>query len=305
MSKIESSPKSKVVSSRHAHGPEPVAPAEGILASAYEQVRAEADALTESEKRAYTLDAPYAAGVAQAAFQKCALLLPEVCALPKTDGARVKRIELYAHALLHVHAMVTSALVPRTLAEQATQATTMLVRLESCVDHLIDFGELEPGVVTAYRPAKRRSYQTMVTALIGFTSVLRGVWPAHGAKLLMPESDLAAAEKLAITMNVTLGGRDFTQGESAEWVERRQRVATLLVRAYTELRRGVAYLRFHEEDAGEFTPSIYVVGARGNGAASKADDAAKPADDAGAKGAPPKPAEGKTTEAKPVGPQGG
>lgn len=260
--------------------------------AAWESVHAEVESLPEARKRPYTLDATYAAGTAVASYERCEPMLPTLCALPTFDEEPVRKIPLYARALQYTHAAATSSSRAVTLATLAGKAGPMLERFDACVTYLATFGAFDASTLEAHRGAKRRSYRAMVEAILAYAHALRPVVTAADNKLMVKEGDLDEALAVAQKFTETLASPSSKEG--ALWIERRQRVATLLWHAYTELRRGVDFVRFRSGDASELVPSLYVVGSAKRASEEKPAEDPTPVDggeNEGAKGGEEKPAD--------------
>ena len=86
--------------------------------------------------------------------------------------------------------------------------------------------------------------------------VLRNHWPQIAGHTPLTELDLERAQRAAQLMQNAMGARD-QHVDRLPANELRLRALSLLVRAYTELRRKVSYLRWYEGDADLIVPSFW------------------------------------------------
>lgn len=100
--------------------------------------------------------------------------------------------------------------------------------------------------------------------LIALVSLFTGAWDRVATKVPVEPEELTRATALAAELLTVTGDREVpgpARGEGA--LEDRARAFTLLVRAYDECRRAVAFIRWHAGDAEAIAPSLYRRRARG------------------------------------------
>lgn len=243
------------------------------FASAYAAIGAEVAAVAPEKARGYSLDAVYAASVAQTAVARCAKVNAALWALPGHDAPPVQMIGTYALALLYTHAQVLAGSAPTdALAKQCNEAAGYIDRFGAVTQMFVAYGALDPKVLEPVRTQRKRSYREAINALLAYAVVIEQLREKFGDKMMVSVEEVAKVRELAAAMLGSLGARVNAKGTREHWIEQRARVAALLVRAYTELRRCVEFVRFHEGDAGEYVPSLYVSGSRGTTAAEGAGD---------------------------------
>jgi hypothetical protein len=69
--------------------------------------------------------------------------------------------------------------------------------------------------------------------------------------------ELNRAQNLGVELNIDIGQRNQAPAAVATVALERQQAFTLFVRAYDQIRRGVSYLRWDEDDVDTIAPSIY------------------------------------------------
>jgi hypothetical protein len=93
--------------------------------------------------------------------------------------------------------------------------------------------------------------------LISLSALLRDRWPTIAGKTAIDPVELGRAEVLAEQLIHAVGRRDKKPASIAALSKIRDQAFTLLVSAYDQVRRGIAYLRWNEGDADEIAPSLY------------------------------------------------
>jgi hypothetical protein len=110
-------------------------------------------------------------------------------------------------------------------------------------------------------------YRDLVEDLGALVTLLRDNVGRDGA--LASSDELAHAMDVAAALTVALGAGADPDLDRDTLVAERRKLGALLVRAQTQLRRAMVYLRFDEKDAAELVPSVYVP-ARRRGRGDKA-----------------------------------
>jgi hypothetical protein len=121
------------------------------------------------------------------------------------------------------------------------------------------------GLIEPNRVASRtrvRSHAELAFDVMRLLELLYESWPEVSDKTALTLDDLKEHELLAFELLMSIGRRNRPR-EVAEATVRRQRVFTLLVTAYNQVRRAVLFFRAHEGDADRFAPSLF--GGRKNG----------------------------------------
>jgi hypothetical protein len=99
-------------------------------------------------------------------------------------------------------------------------------------------------------------YRVLIHNTLVLVSLLREQWSTIDPHTPLTSADLDRAEAKALRMLTALGERE--QGANrVPALDLRARSLTKLVREYEEVRRMVAYLRWHEGDAGAIAPSLW------------------------------------------------
>lgn len=145
-----------------------------------------------------------------------------------------------------------------------TEYDLLITDLTSLVNRkVVDAGELAKGRDIQGYEATARSTLILVDVLDAHWARIQGMTP-------LTRADLARARAAAEAMLDALGAREQNVSRLPA-MEVRRRAVTLLVRTHEEIRREMRYLRYYEDDADQFIPSLWVRGRR-RGAADEPEE---------------------------------
>jgi hypothetical protein len=105
-------------------------------------------------------------------------------------------------------------------------------------------------------------YKLLAEDLVGLSSLLRNNWDRISTKTAITLAELDQAEELSRKLVAAVGAREQAPAVLAEVSVQRQRMFTLFVEAYDQVRRAVSLLRWDEGDLETIAPSLY--SGRGN-----------------------------------------
>ena len=140
------------------------------------------------------------------------------------------------------------------LAQLHKELVAMHERLLADADSLAVRGFLSRERIAGFRDA--RSYQGALRSVVGLVSVLREQWSSLASRTPITAADLAAADDAALRFEAALAKGPQANGRVAA-LETRTRALSLLVHEYEQLRRMVGFLRYFENDADRYVPSLY------------------------------------------------
>jgi hypothetical protein len=178
-----------------------------------------------------------------------------VSKLPAFDIARFDKLELYARAAGHAHALhlQLSALPDVTPLVEAAEALREL--LVSDASALGRRGLIDAQVLSSLKgPVGHRNLAFDLSAL---SSVLRASWSRIEGKSAIALEELDRARLLADQLLTVVGLREQGPASPSASAIHRQRAFTLLVQSYNEARRALGYLRWDEDDLEAIAPSLY------------------------------------------------
>jgi hypothetical protein len=214
--------------------------------------------------------------------------------LPKFDRTNIDQLETYTLATAHAHALYLSASAPpEAVVKLQLDATTLRDMLYSDAVALANRGLVSGARLGEFKGAV--GYKNVAFDLLGLTALLREAWPQIQGNTALKQQELDKADLIGEQLVNAVGTRE-QNGATTEVTQLRQRVFTLFLNAYDQVRRAVSYLRWNEDDVDELVPSLYAGRAR-----RKTDVPAEPPEPAPVGGGTPtKTGEGAATAAAPV-----
>jgi hypothetical protein len=244
------------------------------LASAYARVLPEMDALPASEVITINIDVPTAVTSALGAWPKISMLRSELAMrLPDFDVAQLDRLEAYARATAHAHALYMAASSPTGLQQLGERVAKLREVLCSDAVALSKRGLLDGERLKQLKGPP--GYKNMAFDLLALAALFRERWSALEGKTPIQLNELTQAETLAEDLIAAVGRRERASTQATAASDRRQRAFTLLANAYDQARRGITYLRWNDGDADLIAPSLYA--GRGNTRRRVSDESELPA----------------------------
>jgi hypothetical protein len=240
---------------------------------AYERLSPELAAVPHGELVPINVDVPTAITTVLGAMPEITALRPRVVAeLPQFDIAKFDRMQDYALALGHAQAIYLAASEPQeALPELAEQAYKAREQLASDATALSNRGFIDGKKLAELKGGT--GYRSVAFDLFALVTMLREKWSAISGKTALAPAELDTAEQLADRLITAVGQREQAPAVVGVASENRQRAFTLFVKAYDDVRRAVAFLRWHEADAESIAPSIY---AGRNGGSRRKSNAEQP-----------------------------
>jgi hypothetical protein len=222
----------------------------------YQRLEAEIKAVPDEELISVNLDVGKAIATVLGAIPEIRALRETIAGLPKFDLARFDKLQDYALALGHCHALYRAADVSSTeLQTQLTEALTLRDRFQADAVALSQRSLLDPA-----RVAKLRSgigYKNVAFDVIGLVELFLESWNKVSSKTAVTEKELNDARLLANEIIAGLGLREQGPALVSAAAQLRQQAYTLFFKAYEEARRAVQFVRWHEGDAEEIAPSLF------------------------------------------------
>jgi hypothetical protein len=183
-------------------------------------------------------------------------LRSQFATLPGFELARFDKLRDYALALGHTHFMHRIAAghsdAPRKLASELAKMRDVF-RADATA--LASRRLLERARLTKLR--RSTGFQDLAFEVLALVLLLREHWERIEKRTAIQLEELDYASELAEKLIVAVGRRAHAPAAIDAAAELRQRAFTLLAATYEEVRRAVAYLRWHEEDADFFAPSLF------------------------------------------------
>jgi hypothetical protein len=235
----------------------PIAPATDTaqFRLAYEQTAADRAALADEDVLTPSFDLTSAVHIAVGALNHIAGLRPQMDGLP-VDVTVIDRVGLYAHAAGYAHALfVINAEPPpeqQAVYEAALQAR---LRLRSDASNLALYGIVNADALDGLKgDTGHRNVGYDVLSLVAIHRAAQS--RSAGRTAIAPEA-LEEYDVLASRLLDMVAKRETQLKEQSDVVNQRRRAATLLIHAYDEAQRAVAFLRWKQGDADKLTPSLF------------------------------------------------
>ncbi|NUP13610.1 MAG: hypothetical protein HOW73_46840 [Polyangiaceae bacterium] len=105
-----------------------------------------------------------------------------------------------------------------------------------------------------------QGYRNVGFDVLTLCAMLRENWDSVSGRTGVQTAEINDAEQLADRLISAVGRREQGEAAVAEATELRQRVFTLFMRSYEEVRRAITYLRWHDDDVDRIVPSLYTTG---------------------------------------------
>jgi len=186
-----------------------------------------------------------------------------VAALPEVDVRAIDDLGSLAYATLYAHIShtVTTTDESQGLAALMEEAAPLRKRLASDAAAAAARDLLDAEALTGVPTGGGRL--DTARALLALGVVFRGAWPKVKGRTGVEEAELDRAAQFGVAILTALGteGNPSAAEGKLPIEELRLRSYSLLYCAYDECRRALSYLRWHEDDASDFAPSL--TGARG------------------------------------------
>lgn len=239
--------------------PSPAKPAAPLKsAEALALIKSEMAALAPSDFATINVDIPQSVAVVLGVVPHLTELRAQlVKALPQHPIAGFDKLETYALATYHAHILW---LPPETSANRVAalleEATPLRENLLSDAEALARRKLLDPDVVLEIRADQGNIDKA--NDLVALSALFTTQWDAIKDKTAATEEEVRRAGELGPLLLAALGIREHAVALAPDAIaDQRRRAFTLFFRTYDETRRAVSYLRWHEGDAEQITPSLY------------------------------------------------
>ncbi|KYF96939.1 hypothetical protein BE18_26690, partial [Sorangium cellulosum] len=232
----------------------PAAPPQA--AAAFDRALPEIEALSPDQLIAIKLDIPRAVSQVLGVLPGLIALRPAIAeALPKHDIARLDRLETYALAAWYAHLLwLSTGAAESELKPLLAEAVPLRENLLGDAEALARRGLLDAAAVAEIRAGQ--GHIDTANDLVALSALFSGSWREISGKTAATEAEVKRAGEIGPQLLAALGIRAHGKGPGpTEAADQRARAFALLVHAYDQIRRAVAYLRWNEGDAETIAPS--------------------------------------------------
>jgi hypothetical protein len=189
------------------------------------------------------------------------------------DVHQLDKLETYAQALVHAHTRYMIAALPaELLPELIEQATRLRDMLLSDVTALVNRGMLDSSQLRNIKSST--GYRPLAVDLAALAELMTDNWKKVKTKTAVEEADLETARDLSMRIFNAVSQREQAPTLASEATLQRQRAYTLFFQAYDHARKLVMFVRWAEDDAEKFVPSLHA----GRSASKRRTDAEPPAE---------------------------
>jgi len=229
---------------------------ESAFYAAYERRLREIEAVPEAELLQVNLDVEAAVTTILGTLPKVGELRDQMSKLLSFDMKLVDGLEDYAQAAGEANSRYLIAVAPpEDLVKLNEQALALREMLRSDALALVNRKLISKDRIASF--TGRVGYRNVAFELMDWANVFRDCWKAVQGKTAVTADEVQNAKALAEKIIRAVGQKEQAPAAAAEAAEVRQRAFTLMVKAYDQTRRGVAFLRWEEGDIELITPSLY------------------------------------------------
>jgi hypothetical protein len=251
--------------------PPPVIQDGSEFGAAYERRLAEIKAVPEEKFASLNLDVVAAVATVLGALPTVRSLRDEMARIPQVDLALVDGLEEYAEAAGEANSRFVVATTPEEdIVALNDEGMTIRETLHSDALALAHRGLIDRSLLSKFEGLV--GYKNVGSDLINWSNLMLGAWPAIQGKTALTLEEVQKAKHLGERLVRAAGLRDLGPTAMVEVARIRLQAISLMVDAYEEARRGIAFLRWREDDVDTIAPSLYAVRGR-----KHSSDNAKPA----------------------------
>ena len=224
-------------------------------ARAYADLLSEIEAVPNADLIPIKIDVMLIVGNVLGALPEITRLRPEMeGAFKLFDFTRFDKLEQYARAMHHAHALWRAASKPKAdLVDLATTLNDERERLLTSAEALAVNGLVDGSRLKEIK--KVSGYRALAADVATLVELIRERWSVIQHKTPLSLTDLDRQAELALDLVAAVGTRDQATPSVGEASLNRQRAFTLFVRAYEDARRAVSFLR--PDAADDIAPSLY------------------------------------------------
>ncbi|MFO0589947.1 MAG: hypothetical protein U0441_20565 [Polyangiaceae bacterium] len=227
-------------------------------AKAYIEVQPLLAAIAPADVLRINLDIPRAVSIAVGAVPHLAKLRDAAAKLPGFDIANIDRLGTYALAAWYAHLLALPVSNESTVNALLEEAKPLREDMLDAAELLAKKKFFDKEVVKAIR-AGTGNIDT-ANDLVALAALYTAGWSRVEHKSPVEWAEVERASLLGPEILVALGERDQPGVQLAAGstpTEQRARAFTLFFNAYDQARRAATYLRWNEEDAEMFAPSLF------------------------------------------------
>jgi hypothetical protein len=222
----------------------------------YEKVLPEAMALSPESLLTINLDLGPTIITGMAVSERLPAFYEALKALPQVPIEKIEKFPEYVLALYVAQSYYTKANAPANemadLLEEATRWRDILIAYAKV---LIARGQLSAELLKELTGT--HGYANVAFDVRRLSSIFKAAWPQIEGSVGLKSSELVEVDRIALKLAATVAHRTVSPEQMAATTDIRQRMFTLFYQTYDQIRRSVGFLRWNEDDADDFVPSLY------------------------------------------------
>jgi hypothetical protein len=223
-------------------------------ADAFEALKADYAKLPEATLIAINVDIPRAVAVVLGAEPRVRSLLPAMQdTLKNPPTAAIESLRQTALGAWYAHLIAMPGKSAGSAKELLDRATPLRAKLLKAADALADAELVDATAVARIREGSGNIDKA--NDLVALAALFSQSWDEIHDKTAIVRAQVDEAALLGPSLLVALSEEPLPKASDA--TNTRQRAFSLLVTAYDEVRRAVTFVRWAENDADAFAPSLY------------------------------------------------
>ncbi len=237
--------------------PPPTSAVNPRFRGAFKRTQPVAQALAPGELITINIDVPTAVTTVEAKLPALLAMRERIVReLPTFDISLFDQLGTYSAATGYAHGLYLAASAPpEALTKLTAEGTVMRDTLYSDAAALAHRGLINGDRLTEFKAAA--GYKNLAFDLIGLAALLLENWERIVGKSALQLAEIERAELLGEQLVAAVGTRDQAPAVVSEVAQQRQRMFTLFLRSYDQVRRAVTFLYWNEDNVEDLCPSLY------------------------------------------------
>ncbi|MFO0561316.1 MAG: hypothetical protein U0269_25080 [Polyangiales bacterium] len=232
-----------------------------VTQAAFDRVLPRATALAATELLRVTIDVPSAITAARAATRRAQTMSAEIAMLPGVPHNLLELIDETSTALVHAQSLyAVQSPEENNFAELVRECERLRGALLLDLAALVSRNAVD--AVTVERIKDGSGFNDLAQDLVDIDVAITAARNKLGERLWITTDEQAYFRGRASALREANERRARNDLGDRQRIETRQRVYTLFVREYDQLRRAISFLRWNHGDADTIAPSLFTKGRR-------------------------------------------
>lgn len=222
--------------------------------AAYNRIKAELDALNETELTPLNVDLVSATSIALGVAERIIGHRERMAKLPEFEIRYVDNLVDYAKGAWYAYVTNLPAADPRDLTEYMAEVASLRGKMLMWAAPLVGAGKFDEAAISKIKDGS--GHKDSASDLVALVGLYRSKWEEVKNMCGVTEQELVRAAQIAPAVFSLLSKREFQGSVVPDGSLRVRRAWTLLDRAYGHCRRALGFLRYEEGDADTLAPSL-------------------------------------------------